>query len=132
MSVIQELIDQATQKQLVEWAKDCALLSLQFFEHSDSTITKALEACDLYQEDRMTVYEARQIALALHAYAREQTDIPYIYALRALAHACASIHVRSHAIHAMNYTNKSLKVQKKFKMSVIDTEISMLQNIIAL
>lgn len=74
----------------------------------DDRPRKAIEAARAWVRGEIKVGEARTVAFAAHAAAREADEGSARQAARATGHAAATAHVASHVPHAANYTVKAV------------------------
>jgi hypothetical protein len=106
---INKLIENSTHNDLILWAQDCAYHVLAFFEeyhNEDMRPRIAIESIKKWMNNELTVGEVRKLAFSAHKAARESVNEMSTYAARAAGHAAATIHVKTHAIHAANYALK--------------------------
>jgi len=91
---------------LAQWASDCAERVLPLFEarHSgDDRPRKAVEAARAWVRGEIRVGQARKVASAAHAVARDATDPAARAAARSTGQAVGTAHMGGHARHAANY-----------------------------
>jgi hypothetical protein len=113
---INELIENTSHKDLIIWAQDCAYHVLTFFEEShqfDLRPRKAIESIEKWMNNELTVGEVRTLAFSAHKAARESDNEISTYSARSAGHAAATIHVKTHAVHAANYALKVFIFAKK-------------------
>ena len=109
---IAEITNRMEKQALVIWASDCAEHVLSFFEEkfpNDDRPRKAIEAARAWVNGEMSIGEARSVAFAAHAAARDARDADEDIACavaRSAGHAAATVHVASHAVHVANYAAK--------------------------
>ena len=104
-----KLIALTDHKTLVAWALDCAEHVLPYFEDvnkDDKRPRLAIEAGRLWLREEVTVGYVRKAAFAAHAAARDTDNINARLAARSAGQAAATVHVKTHAIHAANYAFK--------------------------
>jgi len=78
----------------------------------DEGIKDALKILVNYLEENITVFHARKRAFQIHQEAREETD-PYKKMIkRACGHIVSTIHVKTHALRAIDYLNKALRLKE--------------------
>ena len=97
-------------ERLARWAADCAERCLCHFEAvrpDDPRPRLAVRAARDWANGQLRVTEARRMAFAAHAAAREVEGAARS-AARASGHAAATAHVATHAQHAANYSLKSV------------------------
>lgn len=90
----------------------CAAAVLSIFERvasDDSRPRDALEGAERWLRGEIGVGQARALAIAAHAAAREVPDDAARAAARAAGHAAATAHMVAHAQHAETYANKALR-----------------------
>ena len=95
-------LDERDHRALVLWAAGCAEHVLPYFEErypKDVRPRKAIEAGRAWARGEITVSEARAVAFAAHAAARDADQA----AARAGGHAAATAHVAGHAAYAASY-----------------------------
>lgn len=104
-----ELTRLQNHKDLLLWACDCAYHVLAFYEEKhrkDLRPRKAIETGNEWLHGNVGVNEARIFAFASHAAARETNDQQAMNAAHSAGHAAATVHVKTHAVHAANYALK--------------------------
>jgi hypothetical protein len=104
--------DEGNHKILVTWACNCAQRVLNLFEQEypdDPNPREAILAGKLWTEDKLKMIEARKKAFVSHNSARNSTVKSATMAARSAGHACATAHVATHAIHAIEYALKAIK-----------------------
>lgn len=120
-SLKESLKDQAMvldHRKAVLWACSCAAHVLAVFESAcpgDRRPREAVEAGISWARGELSVPDARKAAFLAHAAAREAKEGGHLeacVAARACGHACATAHVKSHAIPASDYALKAT-VNKK-------------------
>lgn len=100
----------AGHRELAHWAADCAERVLGLFEAenpADHRPRRAIDAARRWRDGSLTMAEARRLAFAAHAAAREATGNAAIAAARSAGHAAATAHVATHALHAAGYARKA-------------------------
>jgi hypothetical protein len=97
-------------QKLALWAADCAERVLANFGGADPRPRSAIEAARKWTDGTLAMAEARQLAFAAHAAAREAGNPAAIAAARAAGHAAATPHVAGHAHHAARYALKSVQL----------------------
>lgn len=115
---INELIENTSHKDLLLWAQDCAYHVLTFFEEShqfDLRPRKAIESIKEWMNNELTVEEVRKLAFSAHKAAKESLNEISMYAARSAGHAAATVHVKTHAVHAANYALKVFMLNEKEK-----------------
>ena len=100
---------------LALWAADCAEHVLPLFEshrHRDNRPREAIKAARAWAAGKITVGDARNIALAAHAAARACTDVPAREAARAAGHAVATAHMADHSAGPAWYAVRAVQAGK--------------------
>ena len=98
-------------KAIVLWASDCAKRVLKYYEKEypkDDRPRKAIKAGRDWIRSKISVGEARTMALAAHAAARDANTESARAAARSAGHAAATVHVAGHARAAANYAVKAV------------------------
>ena len=129
---INELIENASHKELMIWAQDCAYHVLTFFEEfhqSDSRPREAIESIDKWMNNELAVGEVRSLAFCAHKEARESLNEISMYAARSAGHAAATVHVKTHAVHAANYALKVFMLSEKDREKEYLWQYDRLENI---
>jgi len=96
---------------LIVWAADCAERALYLFEvaHTDDERPcKALEGARAWARGEIRVGEARKLAFAAHAAAREAAHAGAVAAARACGQAVAVARMAGHARGAADYAVKAV------------------------
>ena len=92
------------------WAAECEERVLALFEAEspdDARPREAIEAARKWQRGELPMTDARKLAFASHAAARESSSLAAVAAARAAGHAAATAHVVTHAPHAARYAQKA-------------------------
>ncbi|MHA4835741.1 putative immunity protein [Sphingopyxis sp. MSC1_008] len=97
-------------QKLALWAADCAERVLANFGDADLRPRAAIDAARKWTNGTLAMAEARKLAFAAHAAAREAGNPAAIAAARAAGHAAATPHVAGHARHAAGYALKSAQL----------------------
>ncbi|MDF2544852.1 MAG: hypothetical protein K0S47_4570 [Herbinix sp.] len=95
------LIQLQKHRTLVMWALDCAKLTLEQFEakYPDERRPRTcLELCEDWARGKIKMPIAKQAILDSHAVAKEIDDREYGALCHAIGHACATVHVETHAL----------------------------------
>jgi hypothetical protein len=103
---IAELLSKLDHKTLAIWAIDCAEHVLPYLEGKypkDNRPRKAIEAGRAWVRGEIAMSEARTVAFAAHAAARDANQDAARATARAAGHAAATAHVAGHAGHAATY-----------------------------
>lgn len=101
--------------ELAFWAAECAERVLALFETespNDLRPRQAIEAARQWQRGDLSITEARKLAFAAHAAARQAISQAAMAAARAAGHAAATAHVGTHAPHAANYACKAIEAAR--------------------
>lgn len=96
--------------QLALWAADCAERVLSLFEAeypSDPRPRRAIDGARQWKNGSLSMIEARKLAFAAHAAARQSESKAAIAAARSAGHAAATAHVPTHAPHAASYARNA-------------------------
>ncbi len=119
---------------LALWSAACAERVLSLFEAAapgDERPRKAIEAARAWVRGDLKMSEARKIAFASHAAARETHIESACLAARAAGHAAATAHVAKHSPHAAAYAIKAIAEQcsesKHEKLLDVEREWQLLQ-----
>ncbi len=99
---------------LALWSAACAERVLYLFEAaspSDDRPRAAIEAARAWARGDLKMTDARKIAFASHAAARETNSESACLAARAAGHAAATAHVATHSPHAAAYAIKAIAKQ---------------------
>ncbi len=107
------LIVQTSQKILAEWAIDCAIRVLPFFEEKYPQDPRPKRALETLQEwidtGKFSMKIIRKASLDSHASARDMgSDIPAKSAARACGQAVATAHVPRHAYGSAIYAQQAI------------------------
>jgi hypothetical protein len=100
------LIEKQKHPTLVMWAFDCTQEPLSLFEGkytNDLRPRKALELCEAWARGIIKMPDAKRAILDAHAVAKEIDDKVYIALAHAIGHACATVHVETHALGLVFY-----------------------------
>ena len=76
--------------------------------HDNKDIKDVVKTLVMYLKDTMTVFNARKRAFVIHQEAREEKDLYQKMIKRACGHIVSTIHVKTHALRAIDYLNKAL------------------------
>ena len=104
-------LDRQDHGDLARWAADCAEHVLPYFEREhpgDGRPRNAVDAARAWTRGDATVAEARAVAFAAHAAARDAEGTAAREAARAAGHAAATAHVAGHAEAAANYAIRAV------------------------
>ncbi len=104
-------LDKAT---VIEWSYKCAKKALNDGGLNSKEFLELLEILNiikLYLKGLIGVAEARKSALKAHSIAIKQTDLSKQYLIRAVGHAVASIHVKTHSLGTVHYIKKMNLIQ---------------------
>jgi len=100
------LIEMQKHRTLVMWAFDCAKVPLALFEAKypgELRPRKAMELCEAWARGTIKMPEAKRAILDAHKVAKEIDDKVYIALVHAIGHACATVHVETHALGLVFY-----------------------------
>lgn len=98
---------------LIIWAADCAERALYLFEAvqpDDDRPRKAVEGARARARGDVRIGEARKLAFAAHAAAREAVQPGAVAAARACGQAVAVAHMAGHARGAADYAAKAVSL----------------------
>jgi hypothetical protein len=108
------MIELNDHQMLALWSAACAERVLPLFEAAapgDERPRKAIEAARAWARGDLKMTDARKIAFASHAAARETNNESACLAARAAGHAAATAHVAKHSPHAAAYAIKAIAKQ---------------------
>jgi hypothetical protein len=112
-SVFKEQVSELDHRTAALWASACAEHVLPLFESlypQDLRPRTALEAGRAWAKGKLSMFEARKAAFASHDAARKAKEDGHLeacQAARSCGHACATAHVKDHAIPAAAYAVKA-------------------------
>jgi hypothetical protein len=112
-SVFKEQVSELDHRTAALWASACAEHVLPLFESlypQDLRPRTALEAGRAWAKGKLSMFEARKAAFASHDAARKAKEDGHLEACeaaRSCGHACATAHVKDHAIPAAAYAVKA-------------------------
>jgi len=106
VQTIKTQIKTKTKEELIHWALDC-LKPLFMMVPLTEEAQAIFKEVDTYQTTQIPVQKGRQLALRIHAMARQETEPSRIFTYRALGHSVAIIHVNSHAYGMVLYSLKA-------------------------
>lgn len=104
-----DICEKSSHLELVMWAQDCAYHVLSYFEKenpNDLRPRDSIETITRWIKGELSVGEVRKYAFSAHAAARDTLNEKAMFAARAAGHAAATVHVKTHAIHASHYAIK--------------------------
>lgn len=96
-----KLIEKQNHRTLVLWALDCGKTTLDYFEAkypSELRPRVALELSLIWAKGKIKMPIAKKAILDAHFVAKEIKDAEYGALCHAIGHACATVHVETHAI----------------------------------
>lgn len=96
-----DLIQQQKHRTLVMWALDCAQTPLDKLakrQPAELRTKNALDISRLWARGEVKMPTAKSAILAAHAAAKDMTEPADAALCHAIGHACATVHVESHAI----------------------------------
>jgi hypothetical protein len=108
---IEEKLRSVNQQTAALWAAVCSDHVIRYFERErpqDDRPMQAIAAARSWARSRISVGEARKVAVAADAAAREATGTAAGAAAQASSQAAATAHKFGHAIHASTYAVKSV------------------------
>ena len=117
--------------QLIRWARECSehVLSL-IHENINKRLTYALKIAKEWEEEKVTVGEARKASVSAHAVARESSKPIVTAVARSIGHAVATTHMADHSLGAALYALKALKnagksveAERKWQSEQLPSEI---------
>ena len=117
--------------QLIRWARECSehVLSL-IDENIDQRLIHALSVAKEWEKEKVTVGEARNVSVSVHALARESSNPVIIAVARSIGHAVATAHMADHSLGAALYALKAVKnagqsvdAEKKWQNEQLPSEL---------
>ena len=109
---LRRLISEQKHHVLILWALECSEFFLNMFEKkipNDNRPRIAIKKARTWAEGNIKMPEAKAAILDCHNAARDASNYPNIEAAaRAIGHACATVHVETHAIGLVIYGLTSL------------------------
>lgn len=113
-----------SKEDIMKWSIKCMnLVSRRWMKDlaHDNLIILAFQTMDDYLIDKISLSEAREVALKLHERARIETEKPIIFYHRALGQMVSIIHVKTHAMGHIYYT---LKLLIAMELDMVDDYLS--------
>ncbi len=103
------------QRLLIAWAYTCATHVLALLEQSeiDNRLSKALKSAVAWEQDKISVGEARNSSLEAIAVANESSNPVSIAVARSIGHVVATAHMADHSLRAADYALKAVKLSGK-------------------
>ena len=104
-------LDIETHHLLAVWAAGCAKHVLPLFESEhpeDPRPRQAIEGAYVWAAGKISVGEARKLAVSAHEAARSASDDTSIAVARAAGHAVATAHMADHAMGGAYYALKAI------------------------
>lgn len=100
---------------LIAWAYACVTHVLPLLEKSelDDRLRYALISAKAWEQDKISVGEARNSSLEAIAVANEKSDPVSIAVARSIGHAVATAHMADHSLRAAEYALKAVKLSGK-------------------
>jgi hypothetical protein len=100
---------------LIAWAYTCVTHVLQLLEQSemDDRLSNALKSAKAWEQDKISVGEARNSSLEAIAVANESSNPVPISVARSIGHAVATAHMADHSLRAADYALKAVKLSGK-------------------
>jgi len=117
--------------QLIRWARECSehVLSL-IHENINKRLTYALKIAKEWEEEKVTVGEARKASVSAHAVARESSKPIVTAVARSIGHAVATAHMADHSLGAALYAlkvvknvGKSVEAERKWQSEQLPSEM---------
>jgi len=117
--------------QLIRWARECSehVLSL-IHENINKRLTDALKIAKEWEEEKVTVGEARKASVSAHAVARESSKPIVTAVARSIGHAVATAHMADHSLGAALYAlkvvknvGKSVEAERKWQSEQLPSEM---------
>lgn len=121
-----EQIKLQNRRTLVMWALNCSKTTLEKFESkypNEQRPRIALDLCDKWSKGMIKMPIAKKTILDSHAVAKELNDKVYSDLCHAVGHACATIHVKTHAIGLPIYELTSIVFEnekRKYEKAVFE------------
>ena len=118
--------------QLIRWARECSehVLTL-IYQDIDHRLIYALNVAKKWEQEKVTVGEARKASLGAIAVANEISNPIVIAIARSIGHTVATAHMADHSIIAAEYalkavklSGKSIEIERKWQDEKLTTEIS--------
>ena len=100
------LIEMQKHRTLVMWAFDCVRAPIEMLKErypDEARPGRALELAEAWARGNVKMPEARRAILDAHAAAKEMEDRADIALAHAVGHACATVHVETHALGLVFY-----------------------------
>ena len=118
--------------QLVRWARECSEHVLTLIDQDiDHRLIYALNVAKKWEQEKVTVGEARKASLGAIAVANEISNPIVIAIARSIGHTVATAHMADHSIGAAEYalkavklSGKSIEIERKWQDEKLTTEIS--------
>jgi len=103
----------ATHKEVLKWIYDATLHVSHEIPDAYPLVKTQIEAIDLWIQGTLKTIDLKTHAYLCHDLARRTDVLAEKYFFRACGHACASAHVKAHAIKAATYLIKCLNEYHK-------------------
>ena len=118
--------------QLIRWARECSEHVLTLIDQDiDHRLIYALNVAKKWEQEKVTVGEARKASLGAIAVANEISNPIVIAIARSIGHTVATAHMADHSIGAAEYalkavklSGKSIEIERKWQDEKLTTEIS--------
>ncbi len=110
---LENLLHMANHKVVMKWIYDATLHVSQDIPEIYHHVKAQMESIDLWIQGTLKTIDIKTYAYLCHDLARKTDDLSEKYFYRACGQACASAHVKEHAIKASTYLIKSLYELKK-------------------
>lgn len=119
-------------KQLVSWACKCVENVLPLISKNvDERLTNAIKTAKEWTRNNVSVGNARNASFGAIAVANELTNPIEIAVARAVGHAVATAHMADHSLKAAQYalqavqlTNKSIDIERKFQDEQLSPDVA--------
>jgi hypothetical protein len=100
---------------LIAWAHACVTHVLPLLEKSeiDDRLSNALKSAKAWEQDKISVGEARNSSLEAIAVANESSNPVSIAVARSIGHAVATAHMADHSLRAADYALRAVKLSGK-------------------
>ena len=105
------LLSKEHHRLLINWAHICATHILSDFGQSiDERLNNALKSAKAWEQEEISVGEARNASLEAIAVANENSNPISIAVARSVGHAVATAHMADHSLRAADYALKAIKI----------------------
>jgi len=108
------LLTKERHHQLIRWARECSEHVLLLIDKNiDQRLFYALNVAKEWEQEKVTVGEARKASLGAIAVANETTNDIVTAVARSIGHTVATAHMADHSIGAAEYALKAVKLSGK-------------------